>query len=825
LALGLLGAFRVQRDGVEVARRLSPKSQALVAFVVLRGEGADRSRLAGTLWPGSPEGQARTNLRKAIYELRHEVPELHSCLEMTGRGLAWRTGGGVRVDVAEFRSLAAVPTLGSLQQAEALYRGPLLPALSDIWLVEEREALHLDYQRVLRALVGLYEGRGELRHALERAEVLARADPLADEAHLRLFELAARLGERGVLERAWWRHRRSLGELGLGPTPTVVEAYEEARAAPRTNPGRAGQGAGLPQQGAPGGEGPRLFGRDEHLEQLRLWLGATSAKVLVLTGVPGVGKSALLGAFTRELARHGRPFVTVDGGVVPPTPEGFRRALGARGHAGALEWANRRGAILLFDNFDDMGLLGRYLADELLPALGDGARLVVSARSADGQLWPLGSPARALVQGMELPELDKAEAVEYLAYRGVGDKNVAAGVVGRVGTTPLALSVAADLVIGLKPGQAWPGPVWRPAVAGLLDVWLRGVGHDTRELVSLSSVVRELDQEMLGALAGRPVTREEFLSLARLPGSRATEAGLRLHEGFRRFLAEDLDWRAPVCSRQLRLSALDEYQRRLAAAAPAWRERIAAEHLSLSQDAIVSDLLFCPEDEGQVYSERGRPGQVDELEAVLGSWGDQRMELPRPERMVAATRAIFTYRGTLLRVVRRQGDGAIVGLAVAVPICEESVELLLAHPGIEPYVRQRWAGRAGLPELPPQGTAFHFTHAAYREGLGGTSRAARSRLLREIVGLLARGGTYSLSTPDREYQALAEALGFQRVTEARHAVYGRHHMCEHYELDLTEVGFIEWANALLRPGCAVSEGAEPNALPRRGGDLRANKPR
>jgi hypothetical protein len=86
-------------------------------------------------------------------------------------------------------------------------------------------------------------------------------------------------------------------------------------------------------------------------------------------------------------------------------------------------------------------------------------------------------------------------------------------------------------------------------------------------------------------------------------------------------------------------------------------------------------------------------------------------------------------------------------------------------------------------------------------------------LLREVVGLLARGGAYSLSTPDRQYQALAETLGFRRVTEVRHAVYGRHHICEHYELDLGGTGFAGWVDALVRPGCKTAEGAGPKLSP------------
>ncbi|MGC8628162.1 MAG: BTAD domain-containing putative transcriptional regulator [Acidimicrobiales bacterium] len=808
LAIDLLGAFRVRRAGAQLWPRLSLRCQALVAFVVLKGEVADRSQLAGTLWPMSTEGQARTNLRKAMHELRYEAPDLYDSLTLGGTGLGWQTGNGTTVDVAEFRSLAAMPVLGSLQQAAALYRGPLLPALSDIWLVEEREALQLEHQRVLRSLVDLHRSRGELREALEHAATLTRADPLADDAHVRLFELAALLGERGLTELAWQRHQRSLDELGLKPSPTVAEAYEKARFAQRARPELLRLKTAPPEHRGEqrahnlsgSSDGPRLFGRDEHLGQLLEWLGTPTTKALVLTGVPGVGKSALLGAFCRELAHQGRPFAVVDGHRSAAAPASIWQALGASDHTGALEWAERNHAVLVLDNFDDIGPLGQYLADDFLPQLGKRARVVVATRSLYRHTSTWGSYGRGFLRELELPSLEKDAALEYLASRGVTDSNVAARLVGRAGLTPLALSLAADLVTELAPGSAWSSRHWHYLNTRLLEEWLHDVPNDSlRELVSSASVVREVDQDMLGALAGRPVTRDEMTSLARLPGTRMTEGGLRINDDFRRLLAEDLNWRAPDRARQLRLRALEEYQARLPNATPRRREHLAAELLFLSQDALLQDLLFCPEEQGQVYSEQGRPQQVDELERVLHSWGDQRMDLPRPRRMVAATRAIFSYRGTLLRLVRREGDGTIVALAAVVPVCQESARLLLDHPGIEPYARARWPQIAALPALPENSRLFHFTHAAYREDLGSASRAARARLLREIVGLLARQGTYSFSTPDPQYHALAEALGFRRVTEVRHALYGRHHMCEHYELDLSDGGFAGWVNGLLRP--------------------------
>ena len=69
-----------------------------------------------------------------------------------------------------------------------------------------------------------------------------------------------------------------------------------------------------------------------------------------------------------------------------------------------------------------------------------------------------------------------------------------------------------------------------------------------------------------------------------------------------------------------------------------------------------------------------------------------------------------------------------------------------------------------------------------------------------MFGLLARNGVYAASTPDPEYQQLLDTLGFSRLGPLRHHVYGRHHPCEHYELDLSGIGFAAWAEGLLRSG-------------------------
>ena len=798
VTLGVLGGFSVARDGMPLAHRLSARAEALVAYLALRpDQPSGRSSLAGLLWPDSYEEQARTNLRKALHQLRRQLPELAEEIGAAGRDLFWRGGGPCEVDACAFRSLAGLGTLAALRSAAAAYKGPLLPELEDPWVVEEREVLGREHRQVLVALVEMLESRGELREALERAETLAAVDPYAEDPYRRAFALAARLGDRGALEALWQRCTAALRELDSEPSAPTWGAYKEAASLVTARRPTVSDAKPTWGERRDAREQELLVGRGEQLERLRHWLGGAASRVLVVHGVPGVGKSALLRACARALQAQGRVHALVDGRRMPATRAGLWQALGVSSHAEALAWANDSEAVVLLDDFEDLAPLGAYLAGELMPALTDGVRLVLATRARGALPWETGSPWWELVEEMELEGLTEDEAREYLARRGIERPELAEQVLARFGSTPLALCLGADLALQRRLEPLEARPAWHETVSTLAEAWLRDVRPERlRELLFAASVVREADQELLSALAGRPVSGAEFAQLAGLDAVQVTEHGVALDGDLRRFLAEDIAWRAPERSRQARLVALEVYRRRMACAARGERERLAAEHLFLSGDAILQDLLFCPEEPWAVDGGPGGPTDIEELEEVLHTWGDQRMDTVRPAEMIAATRAIIAYRGTVLRLLRRRNDRALVGFAAAVPLCGEAIGLLLRHPGIAPYIECRWLGRRDLPETPEESRSFHFTHAAYRdERVGGT----RARLIRELIGLLAGGGAYSLSTSDREYQALAETLGFRRVSEVRHTLYGRHHPCEHYELDLTEVGFAGWVDALLRP--------------------------
>jgi hypothetical protein len=67
--------------------------------VTLRSRVSD---LAFLLWPDSAEGQAHTNLRKVLHNLRRALPDADHLIEVGSRTLRWRPDAPLWLDVEQF---------------------------------------------------------------------------------------------------------------------------------------------------------------------------------------------------------------------------------------------------------------------------------------------------------------------------------------------------------------------------------------------------------------------------------------------------------------------------------------------------------------------------------------------------------------------------------------------------------------------------------------------------------------------------------------------------------------------------------------------------
>ena len=74
LSVRLLGPFQVTLDERPVTGFTSDKVRALLAYLVAEADRPHRREaLAGLLWPEWPERTARTNLRRALADLRQVI--------------------------------------------------------------------------------------------------------------------------------------------------------------------------------------------------------------------------------------------------------------------------------------------------------------------------------------------------------------------------------------------------------------------------------------------------------------------------------------------------------------------------------------------------------------------------------------------------------------------------------------------------------------------------------------------------------------------------------------------------------------------------------
>jgi len=108
-------------------------------------------------------------------------------------------------------------------------------------------------------------------------------------------------------------------------------------------------------------EGEFFVGRGTELAAFERWLFASPAQptIFAVSGRGGVGKSALLRAFTRLAAQVGRPVALVDGREFAPTPEELLEALAHATGSDPVAYLNATHPVLMMDTFEQMGGLAQ----------------------------------------------------------------------------------------------------------------------------------------------------------------------------------------------------------------------------------------------------------------------------------------------------------------------------------------------------------------------------------------------------------------------------------------------------------------------------------
>jgi len=313
-----LGAFDIRYGDQPLPRPPTVKSQSLLAYLIChRSQPRTRDRLAELFWGDKPETRARHSLATALWQIRRCLPrEQHILSDLSSA--QFNPQVDLWLDVEQFTREITHPELDRLGAALALYRGDFLDGFYDDWIINERYRLETLYRSALARLMSGQEATGEVEAALSTALRLLEHDPLREDAHRLAMRCYCRLGHRNA---ALEQYRRCCdvvrADLGAEPTPETTDLHRsilEGHYLVARGRGLAptSQAVGPPIRS---GRSPldalepsRLVGREQELAFLQeRWQGALArqARVVLLSGEAGVGKTRLAQEFASRLGWQG----------------------------------------------------------------------------------------------------------------------------------------------------------------------------------------------------------------------------------------------------------------------------------------------------------------------------------------------------------------------------------------------------------------------------------------------------------------------------------------------------------------------------------------
>ncbi|WP_406096857.1 AfsR/SARP family transcriptional regulator [Kitasatospora purpeofusca] len=482
----ILGALEVRAPDSTVLAVGGRRQQALLAYLVAHpGRIVSVPRLVDAIWDESPPATADRQVRNMVGLLRRILgggPGRVSPIRTDGPGYLFAgSGPEVRVDVQQFTALveAAVQPgadrVARLREALALWRGPALDGLPGRALSAVAAGLE---ERRMAVLERLYEaeltaGRDEL--AITELTELVVAFPLRDGLLRHLLTALARCGRQAEGLAAYRRYADRLAEeLGLDPSPRLRALQGELLGAAGgdrlVDPPARVTSAGLASAPSRPYQRPAqlpwdlpfFIGRTTQLAAMDRYLAAPAraggpppASVLVITGIPGGGKSTLAVRWSHRAREHfpdGQLFADLHGWspAGPQDPHAvlgaFLRALGvpAEDVPGRLDEAAAlyrttlagRRVLIVLDNALD--------AEQVRPLLPGTAGCAVVVTSRDRLT---GLVVREGAERIELVDFSPAEG-RALLHRVLGADRVAAHehAVARLldacGHLPLAVGLA-----------------------------------------------------------------------------------------------------------------------------------------------------------------------------------------------------------------------------------------------------------------------------------------------------------------------------------------------------------------------------------------------
>jgi len=451
---GILGPLEVTDDAGQAVSITRPLHRSALALLLLNaGRPCSARSLVAGLWGDNPPLSPHVSLRSCVYGIRKALPD-PGRLRTHPSGYLIAVGPG-ELDLDDFRDLTwrglqaldagnARSAATLLSQAVDLWRDP---PLADLPAVSARDRLLGQRKEAQNALTDARLAAGEHRQMLSGLREVVASDPLDEHAWAQLITALYRSGARTDALAAFGRLRLTLiSAYGIDPGPELQDLHRRILAddpdlmvgpgAVRAEATTAGAATPTPAPVAESGRWqptcqlPRavadLTGRATELARLRRVLSGKGMSVTVITGMLGVGKTALAVHAAHEAKarfRDGQLYARLEDGGRPRDPQVVLGEL--------LRGLGVPAASIPVAKFEREALYRSMLAGRRVLLLADGASSAAQVKpllpGTEGSAVLVTSRARlADLEGarlIELKGLDPANSVLLLAQ--ISGRNIA----------------------------------------------------------------------------------------------------------------------------------------------------------------------------------------------------------------------------------------------------------------------------------------------------------------------------------------------------------------------------------------------------------------
>lgn len=210
------------------------KEASLLGFLLLhRGRCFNKEDLSRQMWPGAKPASAYNRLFATVSRLNAVLPGL---IVRTASGYAFNQKDAFDSDIEEFdrccrlalsASVSSEERLRAIRRGLALYRGPLLQNVADLWIEPFRRSYHLKYRQLLQRAAEAEAARENWAASAEAARLLAQEEPENEQAHVLLLTGMARMGLRTDMSVYFGKLCRRLRARGRRPSAALLSAYQQ----------------------------------------------------------------------------------------------------------------------------------------------------------------------------------------------------------------------------------------------------------------------------------------------------------------------------------------------------------------------------------------------------------------------------------------------------------------------------------------------------------------------------------------------------------------------------------------------------------------------